>query len=201
MILIDVLKSDTPPSIELVWSTGEGELRHGYPNSAMAQLRAALGDQAAPYEGLIAEVEASYVSTPIEQRRSNTWEAIKAERDRRAALGVKVGAHWFHSDEKSRIQQLALTSTTLVIPPGLQWKTLTFAPPPVFVVMTRELAIQIVQATAASDSAIFMAAEIHRMTMEANPDPGSYDFSGGWPPSIEDEAHDAGFQFDAARAA
>lgn len=129
------------------------------------------------------------------------WEGIKAERDRRAALGVKVGAHWFHSDEKSRIQQLALTSTTLVIPPGLQWKTLTFAPPPVFVVMTRELAIQIVQATAASDSAIFMAAEIHRMTMEASPDPGSYDFSGGWPPSIEDEAHDAGFQFDAARAA
>jgi|GEM_PF-1612062 len=201
MILIDVLKSDDPPSIELVWSTAEGELRHGYSNSAMRQLRAVLGDQAAPYEALIAEVEASYVSPPIEQRRAAAWEAIKAERDRRAALGVKVGAHWFHSDEKSRIQQLALTSATLVIPPGLQWKTLTFVPQPVFVVMTRDLAIQIVQATAASDSAIFMAAEIHRMTMEASPDPGSYDYSGGWPASIEDEANDAGFQFDAARSA
>ena len=138
---------------------------------------------------------------PIEQRRAAVWEAIKAERNRRAALGVKVDTHWFHSDEKSRIQQLALTSTTLVIPPGQQWKTLTFVPQPVFVVMTRDLAIQIVQATAASDSAIFMAAEIHRMTMEASPNPGSYDYSGGWPASIEDEANDAGFQFDAARSA
>lgn len=129
------------------------------------------------------------------------WEGIKAERDRRKGLGVKVGANWFHSDPDSRIQQLALTSSTLVIPEGQKWKTLTFTPPPVFVVMTRELAIQIVQATAASDSAIFMAAEIHRITMEASPDPGNYDYSGGWPASIEDEANDAGFQFDAARAA
>ncbi|MGX5661556.1 DUF4376 domain-containing protein [Diaphorobacter nitroreducens] len=127
---------------------------------------------------------------------SEVWEKIKAERDRRAALGVKVGDHWFHSDQKSRMQQLALTSATLAIPVGLQWKTLTFTPPPVFVTMTRELAIQIVQATAESDTAIFTAAEIHRMTMEAQPDPGTYDFTGGWPASIEDEAHDAGIQFN-----
>lgn len=133
---------------------------------------------------------------PIEQRRAAVWERIKAERDRRAALGVKVGAHWFHSDQKSRTQQLALTSSILVIPQGQQWKTLTFTPPPVFVVMTRELAIQIVQATAVSDSAIFMAAEVHRMTMEASAAPQDYDFSTGWPVSIEEEAHDAGIQFD-----
>ncbi|MBO9679577.1 MAG: DUF4376 domain-containing protein [Acidovorax sp.] len=128
---------------------------------------------------------------------SAVWDRIKVERDRRAALGVKVGAHWFHSDEKSRIQQLALTSPTLTIPPGLQWKTLTFTPPPVFVTMTRELAIQIVQATAASDTAIFIAAEVHRMAMEASPDPGNYDFSAGWPASIEEEANEAGIAFDA----
>lgn len=146
-------------------------------------------------------IEVPLTADEIAERAASCWSQIKKERDRRAVLGVKVGAHWFHSDQQSRTQQLALTSSTLVIPSGLQWKTLTFAPPPVFVVMTRELAIQIVQATAASDSAIFVAAEIHRMTMEASPDPDSYDFSGGWPPSIEDEAHEAGFQFDAVRAA
>ena len=129
------------------------------------------------------------------------WAGIKAERDRRAALGVKVDAHWFHSDEKSRIQQLGLVLLGQGVPAGLAWKTLTFAPPVVFVAMTPALAVQIVQATAASDTAIFTAAEVHRMAMEASQDPGSYDFTGGWPPSIEDEAHDAGFQFDSANAA
>ena len=91
-----------------------------------------------------------------------------------------------------------MTSSILVIPEGQQWKTLTFTPPPVFVVMTRELAIQIVQATAVSDSAIFMAAEVHRMTMEASAAPQDYDFSTGWPVSIEEEANEAGIQFDAS---
>ncbi|WP_270175222.1 DUF4376 domain-containing protein [Diaphorobacter sp. ED-3] len=170
---------------------------HAYSNhpEQIAMLRADLGANAAEHEGLIAEVEATYTPPPPTPA-AEVWERIKAERDRRAALGVKVGAHWFHSDQKSRTQQLALTSTTLTIPADLQWKTLTFTPPPVFVTMTRELAIQIVQATAESDTAIFTAAEIHRMTMEAQADPGAYDFTGGWPASIEDEAHDAGIQFN-----
>ncbi|WP_235507324.1 DUF4376 domain-containing protein [Acidovorax sp. Leaf78] len=135
------------------------------------------------------------------ERTATAWAAIKAERDRRAAMGVKVGAHWFHSDEKSRIQQLGLVLLGQAVPAGLQWKTLTFGPSPVFVPMTPALAVGIVQSTAASDTAIFTAAEIHRMTMQASPDPGAYDFTAGWPASIEDEAHDAGFQFDSANAA
>lgn len=126
---------------------------------------------------------------------AQVWERIKVERDRRAAMGVKVGAHWFHSDQKSRVQQIGLTK---YIPPGTAWKTLTYTPPPVFVPMTLELAEAIVQATAISDVAIFTAAEVHRMAMEASPEPGAYDFSGGWPPSFEDEAHEAGFAVDAS---
>ena len=133
---------------------------------------------------------------PIEQRRAAVWERIKAERDRRAALGVKVGAHWFHSDQKSRTQQLGLVLLGHGVPAGLQWKTLTFTPPPVFVTMTPALAVGIVQATAVSDSAIFTAAEVHSMTMEVSAAPQDYDFSTGWPVSIEEEAHDAGIQFD-----
>ncbi|KQB59379.1 DUF4376 domain-containing protein [Acidovorax sp. SD340] len=135
---------------------------------------------------------------PIEQRRAAVWERIKAERDRRASMGVKVGAHWFHSDQKSRTQQLGLVLLGQSIPAGLQWKTLTFTPPPVFVTMTPALAVGIVQSTAASDTAIFTAAEVHRMTMEASAAPQDYDFSTGWPVSIEEEANEAGIQFDAS---
>ena len=114
------------------------------------------------------------------------WNRIKQERDRRKYLGVKVGAHWFHSDDPSRIQQLALAMMGNAIPAGLMWKTLTTTPPPVFVEMTPALAQGIFTATAASDAAIFAAAETHRVAVEAMSDPESYDCSGGWPTSIED---------------
>lgn len=134
---------------------------------------------------------------PIELRRAAAWESIKTERDRRAALGVKVGAHWFHSDQKSRTQQLGLVLLGQSIPAGLQWKTLSYTDSPVFVTMTPALSVAIVQATAASDTAIFTAAEVHRLSMEASGSPDAYDHSAGWPVSIEEEANENGIQFDA----
>lgn len=120
---------------------------------------------------------------------AEVWERIKAERDRRKYLGVKVGAHWFHSDDASRIQQMSLMLMGQSMPAGILWKTLTSAPPPVFVTMTPSLALAIFNATAASDMAVFAAAEAHRVAMEASADPGAYDFTGGWPVSVEDELH------------
>ena len=117
--------------------------------------------------------------------RSAKWEAIMAERDRRKALGVKVGDHWYHSDADSRIQQISLFVMGASVPP-IQWKTLTTTPSPVFVTMTQTIAAGIFQNTAASDAAIFAAAETHRIAMEASPTPETYDFTGGWPASIED---------------
>lgn len=143
-------------------------------------------------------IEVALTAEDLAVRSSACWSLIKRERDRRAAMGVKVGAHWFHSDQKSRTQQLGLVLLGQGIPAGLQWKTLAYTPQPVFVAMTPALAVAIVQATAASDTAIFTAAEVHRMAMQASPDPGAYDFSGGWPPSFEDEAHEAGFAVDAS---
>lgn len=118
-------------------------------------------------------------------RREAAWERIKNERDRRKSIGVKVGDHWYHSDADSRIQQLSLFLMGAAVPP-VQWKTLTLSPPPVFVTMTQAIAGGIFQATAASDAAVFAAAEAHRMAMEASSTPESYDFSVGWPESIED---------------
>lgn len=119
------------------------------------------------------------------ERQAAAWERIKQERDRRKSLGVKVGQHWYHSDADSRIQQISLFVMGASVPP-IPWKTLTTTPPPVFVTMTQTIAAGIFQNTAASDAAIFAAAETHRIAVEASASPESYDCSVGWPVSIED---------------
>lgn len=109
--------------------------------------------------------------------RVNVWNAIKAERDARQANGVKVGTNWFHSDPSSRIQQIALVIFANNLPGNIMWKTLNGT----FVPMTPTLAVQIFQASAASDIAIFTVAEGHKAAMMASPTPTTYDFSEGWP--------------------
>lgn len=122
----------------------------------------------------------------IEAKRQATWLAIRAKRDSLSDTGgykVSVGGvdKWFHSDGKSKTQQLGLLMAGPSIPPGLQWKTLDGS----FVTMTQALAGQIFQAAMAQDAAIFRAAETHRVAMEASADPTAYDFSAGWPAVYE----------------
>lgn len=193
MILKQVIRYANADAIEATW-VDENDVVikcQAYSNhpEQMAMLRADLGADAAQYEALIAEVEATYVPpepAPLADHRAAAWECIMTERDRRKFLGVKVGEYWFHSDDSSRIQQLALVMMGVSIPPDLQWKVLTLTPPPVFVEMTPSLAQAIFQATALNDQAIFTAAEQHRLAMEASADPGAYDFSCGWPETIYD---------------
>lgn len=112
--------------------------------------------------------------------RADAWERIKARREAVKAGGVQVAGHWFHSDSDSRIQQLGLVMMGQAMPAGLQWKTMGGG----FVLMTPALALQIFQATAARDAAVFGAAEAHRAAMMAAPEPASYSFSAGWPASF-----------------
>lgn len=106
------------------------------------------------------------------------WDEIKAHRDMLTSEGGYLAAgKWFHSDQTSRSQQLGLVLLGSNIPAGLQWKTMDGT----FVTMTQTLAGQILAAAAASDTAIFAAAEVHRAAMEASQDPAAYDFSAGWP--------------------
>ena len=105
------------------------------------------------------------------------WEAIKAERDRRTQQGgYQASGHWFHSDTFSRSQQLGLVMMGQAMP-AIQWKTMSGA----FVTMTANLAQAIFAAGAASDQAIFAAAEQHYAAMQASADPLAYDYSAGWP--------------------
>lgn len=121
---------------------------------------------------------------PLRERRDIAWAEIKRERDRRTQSGgYKVGAHWFHSDPFSRIQQLGLKAAGPDMPPGVPWKTMSGE----FVVMTPEIALQVFQAAIASDIAIFAAAERHREAMQACSEPEAYDFSNGWPVAFGEE--------------
>lgn len=193
MILKQVIRYTNAPSLEATW-VDESDVVikcQAYSNhpEQMTMLRADLGADAAQYEEMIAEVEATYVPpvpAPLADRQAAAWERIKTERDRRKFLGVKVGEYWFHSDDSSRIQQIALVMMGANIPSGVQWKVLTLTPPPVFVEMTPSLAQAIFHATALSDQAIFAAAEVHRISMKASDNPEAYDFSDGWPETIYD---------------
>lgn len=135
-------------------------------------------DHSSPfYQGVLVE------QLSDEQRARNVaWERIKTERDRRKYAGVKVGEHWFHSDDTSRIQQIALSMMGVAMPAGIQWKTMAGD----FVEMSPELANQIFAAVAANDQAIFSVAEQHKQAMQASSEPWLYDFSTGWPQTFEE---------------
>mgnify|MGYP000232644869 CR=1 FL=1 len=126
--------------------------------------------------------EAHAITNPaptLEEARDARWQLIKAERDSRTLSGgYRVGAHWYHSDTFSRTQQMGLVMLGASLPSGVEWKTMGGAK----VVMTTALAQQIFAAAAASDIAVFAAAETHRAAMMASASPATYDYSGGWPP-------------------
>ena len=129
----------------------------------------------------ITDTEAQALQNPAvsaSDARAAKITAVKAERDRRIqAGGYKVGTKWYHSDTFSRTQQMGLVMSGANIPAGLLWKTMdgTFVP------MTALLAQQIFAAAAASDPAIFTAAEMHIAAINASTSPSTYNVLTGWP--------------------
>lgn len=129
----------------------------------------------------ISDEEAAALQKPTtEQAKSAAWGRIKAKREHVKSGGVKVGDKWFHTDDASRIQHMALNMMGAAIPANLQWKTMDGS----FVTMNQALAGQVFQAVAVLDMQAFAKAEEHRVAMEASNDPASYDFSAGWPASF-----------------
>lgn len=106
------------------------------------------------------------------------WLKIKAERDRRIQNGgYNIGTKWYHSDTFSRTQQMGLVMMGANIPANTPWKTMDGS----FVIMTQTLAGQIFGTAAASDIAIFTAAETHNAAMRASATPHTYNYLTGWP--------------------
>lgn len=109
------------------------------------------------------------------------WEQIKAIRDRLSDEGgysvtVAGDAKWFHSDGKSKTQQLALVMAGASVP-SVPWKTMDGS----FVTMSQALAAAIYQAAMQQDMALFAHAEALKAQVYAAQDPASIDITAGWP--------------------
>lgn len=124
-------------------------------------------------------LDGTYPATPKDRSIPNetVWSYVKTKRDSVKSGGVLVEGKWFHTDDASRIQHMALTMMGVGIPANLQWKTMDGS----FIVMSQALAGKIFQAVAALDMQAFAAAETHRAALLAAANPFEYDFSAGWP--------------------
>lgn len=136
-------------------------------------------EQLVPAAGNALPDKATLDTQRLQLGRDRAWRIVQAERDRRKSNGVYVAGNWYHSDDSSRIQQLALVMMGANMPAGIQWKTKSGT----FVTMTPQLAAAIFQGTAAQDMAIFAAAEVHHVAILSSVTPSTYDYSGGWPPT------------------
>lgn len=116
-----------------------------------------------------------YTRKSDEQIAAVRWQRIKAKRDDLTDNGgCLVDGKWFHSDAKSKRQQIALVIMGASIPAGLMWKTMDGS----FVAMTQALAGQVFSAQTAREQSIFAHAEA------LNADPEA-DIDAGWPARYE----------------
>lgn len=140
------------------------------------------------------------ITIDLEKVYSPIWEQITAERDGRKSGGVEVAGFWFHTDPDSRIQFLGLKDTArdqlangdardaplILGGQPIIWKTMVKDAngEAIYVPLTIQFAIDIVEAVKALDAINFVVAEQHRAAMEAAEDPTKYDFSGNWAPTF-----------------
>jgi hypothetical protein len=116
-----------------------------------------------------------YMKKSDEQITAVRWNRIKAKRDELTDNGgVLVSGKWFHTDTKSKQQQMALTMLGASIPANLQWKTMDGS----FITMTQTLAGQLFGAQIAREQAVFAHAE----ALKADP---NADINAGWPARYE----------------
>ena len=116
------------------------------------------------------------------QAQAQVWEAIKQKRHAVTRSGVFIQSvgKWFHNDDPSRTQYLAL-QVLPSLPPDLMWKTMDNS----FVPMTKDLLNEIAMTMLTEEQANFANAERHRLAMLQADNPLEYDYSTGWSETYE----------------
>lgn len=109
--------------------------------------------------------------------QAQVWERIKAKRhaNTRGGVFIKSAGKWFHNDDQSRTQYLAL-QVLPSLPDNLMWKTMDNE----FVPMTKALLAEIAMTMLTEEQADFANAERHRLALMQADDPLNYDYSTGW---------------------
>ena len=105
------------------------------------------------------------------------WELIKQKRHTniRSGVYIKPVGKWFHNDDSSRTQYLAL-QVLPSLPPDLMWKTMDNS----FVPMTKDLLNEIAMTMLTKEQSDFANAEKHLLAMLQADNPLEYDYSTGW---------------------
>ncbi len=111
------------------------------------------------------------------QHQAQIWEAIKQKRHTitRGGVYVKSVKKWFHTDDSSRTQYLALQILP-ELPADLMWKTMDNS----FVKLTKPLLTELAMTILQAEQADFANAEKHRLAMLQAQNPLEYDYSKGW---------------------
>lgn len=119
------------------------------------------------------------------QQQEEMWARIKAKRTDNLRHGayVKSVDKWFHTDDNSRTQYLAL-AVMPKLPEKLPWKTMDNS----FVNMTKTLLEELMTQMLMDEQADFANAERHKAAMEKADKPLEYDYGDGWTANYEQPA-------------
>ena len=127
------------------------------------------------------EIDADELSNRLAPSKSElqaqVWEAIKQKRHTvtRGGVYLKSVDKWFHSDESSRTQYLAMQIMPK-LPDDLMWKTMDGS----FIRLTKEILMQVAMTMMTQEQSDFANAERHRQLMLKVENPLEYDYSSGW---------------------
>lgn len=123
--------------------------------------------------------------------QAQVWEAVKQKRhdNTRGGTFIKSVGKWFHTDDSSRTQYLALQLLPQ-LPPDLAWKCMDNQ----FVPMTKELLTEIAMTILTEEQADFANAEKHRLLMLQSDDPLNYDYSTGWSATYDSQTTQCRFR-------
>ena len=119
------------------------------------------------------------------EQQDEMWERIKAKRadNLRHGVYVKSADKWFHTDDNSRTQYIALAVMPR-LPEKLPWKTMNNS----FVNMNKALLAELMEQMLIDEQADFANAERHKAAMEKAENPLEYDYSDGWTANYEQPA-------------
>lgn len=119
------------------------------------------------------------------EQQDEMWERIKDKRadNLRHGVYVKSAGKWFHTDDNSRTQYIALAVMPR-LPEKLPWKTMDNS----FVNMTKALLGELMEQMLVDEQADFANAERHKAAMEKAENPLKYDYSDGWTANYEQPA-------------
>ena len=118
------------------------------------------------------------------EQQAEVWERIKAKRadNLRHGVYVKSAGKWFHTDDNSRTQYIALAVMPR-LPEKLPWKTMDNS----FVNMTKALLGELMEQMLVDEQADFANAERHKAAMEKAENPLEYDYSDGWTANFDEQ--------------